>query len=53
MKLEEAIKVVLSLARENIIELDDEDLVKERDRQLEAISTVEDFSFNHLGYSDL
>jgi len=43
----DAIQIVLSLARDNVI--DDDELQAERDRQLEALDTVEDFVVNQLG----
>jgi len=47
MNLADAMQIVLSLARDNVI--DDDDLQAERDRQLEAVDTVEDFVVNQLG----
>ena len=47
MDIADAIQIVLSLARDNVI--DDDELQAERDRQLEALDTVEDFVVNQLG----
>jgi len=49
MRIEDAIEIVMSLARENVLEerqCDDEQMVADRLEQLEAIGTVEDFFTN-------
>lgn len=46
MTLIDAIEIVLELARQNIAP---DDMPDERDRQLCAIGTLEDFAVNHLG----
>ena len=49
MKIEEAIEIVMSLARENVLEerqCDNEQMIAARLEQLEAIGTVEDFFTN-------
>lgn len=53
MKLEDAIEVVLSLARDNILDekeanQDSEILIPERIRQIEACNVVEDFFVNKV-----
>lgn len=47
VELHEAFEIVLDLARQNVIE--DDDMEDERNRQLQAISTIEDYVVNHLG----
>ena len=48
MKVDEALEIVLELARGNMIEPEEEDeaLAKERERQQTAIDTLEDFAVN-------
>jgi hypothetical protein len=46
MKLEEAIELVLELARQNII--DDPDMQEESEKQTEATNVVEDFFVNNV-----
>lgn len=46
MKLEQAIEIVLELARQNII--DDPDMQEESEKQTEATNVVEDFFVNNV-----
>jgi len=49
MQIEDAIEIVLSLARDEVIDerdCDDEEMLKGREDALEAIATVEDFFVN-------
>lgn len=49
MKIEEAIEIVLELAKENILtegDAKDNDLGNERNKQVNACETVEDFAVN-------
>jgi hypothetical protein len=46
MKLEQAIEIVLELARQNII--DDPDMREESEKQTEATNVVEDFFVNNV-----
>jgi hypothetical protein len=50
IKIEDAIEIVLALARENILEDEqvagDHDLKAEQKKQMEAVNTVEDFFVN-------
>lgn len=46
MKLEEAIELVLELARQNII--DDPNMQEESEKQTEATNVVEDFFVNNV-----
>tara|TARA_Y100000590_G_scaffold223870_1_gene253233 strand:+ start:357 stop:551 length:195 start_codon:yes stop_codon:yes gene_type:complete len=51
MKLEQAIEIVLELARENILtegDARDNGLEDERNKQFDACGTVEDFAVNIL-----
>ena len=51
VNLEDAIEIVLELARQNVLEPDgDANLEAECERQLEAIRTVEDFFANNVCY---
>lgn len=47
MDIAEALEIVLSLARYNVI--DEEDMPEENARQLEAILMVEDMAVNQFG----
>jgi hypothetical protein len=46
MKLIEAIEIVLQLARQNLAP---EDVAEQRERQIDACNTLEDFAVNQLG----
>ncbi len=46
MKLEQALEIVLELARQNII--DDPDMQKESEKQTEATNVVESFFVNNV-----
>ena len=46
MKLEDAIEIVLELARQNII--DDPEMQEESEKQIEATNVVEDFFVNNV-----
>lgn len=51
IKLEEAIEIVIGLARENILEerqCDDEEMVEGREKQIAAVDTIEDYFINHV-----
>ena len=52
MDIAEAFQIVLDLARQNIIEIEepDEDRQSEQERQLEALNMIEDIVVN--GYGD-
>lgn len=45
--IEEALQIVLDLAKQNVIDILDDD--KEHARQMEAIDTVEDMAVNQFG----
>ena len=53
MQLIDAIEIALELARQNILPISETmrspELADERDRQIEALNTLEDFATNHLG----
>lgn len=44
--IQEAIEIILSLARQNIAP---EEMEQEHARQIEACNVLEDFAVNHLG----
>ena len=51
ISLIDAVGIVLDLAKENVLTEEqalDNELVDERNRQLEACNTVEDFAVNHI-----
>lgn len=47
MDIQEALQIVLDLAKQNVIEIRDD--AEEHARQMEAIDTVEDMAVNQFG----